>query len=477
MKKANTSRRSRLSDVSGSELTDLDNIVSPDDDDSQFPTFVSASAISSSSSSSSASSSSEASDSDSSSAFHRESSIEAEEEDYIIAEERRAHDKARIRRELLGDDGPSKRRDARDSWVIRPRKKSVGPSDVEMKGDSDNATDDEDDEDDDDDEDEEDEEETDGRGPGVTYVGVATGWSEDDDESSFDADLFFANLSDSTTDADSSQAEEPGDDGDALSVNEAAAAARRQMDNLLFEVTEGWDGQIVFTNGLREGQGILDIDFEVNAAQLVVDASPSPSQGNDDPDVQMTDGEDREYEDEDEDYDLEQTDGETTEEDLVGKNGLPTERAMRLFRFPSNVSAINPMSTMSPTASPTTHHRRVKSHLDPPRPADILAGKIFWDELDGHAGGGGGESNARGTHSATSSKGGIPVMGQFDSIDTNPQRRVIIDQASKDIPSPFRRYSRGRGRSRVGSLNRVCSVSSIPFVIVFKSTCPDGPAS
>ena len=34
---------------------------------------------------------------------------------------------------------------------------------------------------------------------------------------------------------------------------------------LLF-VTEDWDGRLVFTNGLKDGQGVLDIHFEVDVA-------------------------------------------------------------------------------------------------------------------------------------------------------------------------------------------------------------------
>ncbi len=83
------------------------------DADDDFPTFVSASALSSLSSDSSSALST----------FDSDSSVEAEEESFI------RNDVARRR---SGGD-----------WVIRPRKKSVGLSDAEMDVDSD-ATDDED---------------------------------------------------------------------------------------------------------------------------------------------------------------------------------------------------------------------------------------------------------------------------------------------------------------------------------------------
>jgi hypothetical protein len=182
-----------------------------DDDDNesgQFPTFVAASDLSPSSASDSSDSGSE------SSSFDSDSSLEAEEESYILAEQRR-HDKARVRRELLGDES-HRRKDAHNNnnnWVIRPRKKSVGLSDVDMDGDSDDHTEDEDEDEEEELCDEEEDEETDGQAPSVIYTGLATGWS-DDEESSFDADIFFDNLSDTNSD-DSLSGDEPADPQDA----------------------------------------------------------------------------------------------------------------------------------------------------------------------------------------------------------------------------------------------------------------------
>ena len=427
-------RRVFSSGSSGSELTDQTNNFDLEDDPKspQFPSFVSASAMSLSSNDSDASTSSLD--------FDTDSSMEAEEENFIVSQERRAHDKARVRRELLGRDDPPKRRDPHNDWVIRPRKKSVGSSDdVDIDGESDEITDDEEEEDDDE---TSDEEEPDGMRPGGGYAGVATSWSEDD-ESSFDADLFFASLSDSTIDQDSSQTGEVDDDKSDGGVSLPGAAssslhdrARHEMNELRFEVVEGWDGQIIFTNGLREGQGVLDIDFEVNAAQLVVDVSPAAIQHHD-TDVQMSDGEDGEYEEDE--FGEDETDGETTEEDLVDENGLPTERAMKLFQIPCSVSAINPMSTLSPTASPSPRNRRrFRSHVGFPKPADILAGKIYdlSDQAEHDDGG-----------RITITRNGSPAMGQFEFTQEISCKRAIITGSSKDIPSPYPRHKRPRNRS------------------------------
>ncbi|EGN92209.1 hypothetical protein SERLA73DRAFT_191469 [Serpula lacrymans var. lacrymans S7.3] len=403
-------------------------------------------------------STSSSSDSDTSSTgLDTDSSMEAEEESYILTEERRQN-KARVRRELLGEEG-NKRKDPHNNWVIRPRKRSVGLSDVDMESDSDDATEGDEEAEDEEEEGDDEDEDVDGQSSSVAYAGVATGWSEDD-ESTFDADIFFANLSDIGSDDGSSTNDEAGLQSDTIPDESAAAdiisSIQRSMD---FEVTEGWDGQIVFTNGLSEGQGMVDIDFETSAAQLVAEDSATVSQ---DSDVSMhsTDEEDGEYEEGE--CELGESDGETTEEELVDENGLPTSHAMTLFRWPSSVSAINPLSTVSPTVSPSPHDRRTFGYnsqdlRDSPRPADILAGKVFWDESDefDHPDGRIGQNS-----SVTVSRGGAPIMGQFSTESDSPQKTAILTGSNKDIPSPFPRLLRNKGRLRSSSTG---SFSSMDF--------------
>ncbi|KII85808.1 hypothetical protein PLICRDRAFT_44219 [Plicaturopsis crispa FD-325 SS-3] len=429
VKKAPAKKRVVVSSEEESSESD-DDIDDIDDDDDgrsvQFPTFVSASAMSSSEDSDSSSSSS--------SGFDSDSSIEAEEETYILTEERR--EKARTLRELMGEDGAvHKRRDPNTNWIIRPRKRSVGLSDVDMD-DSDATEDDEEEEEkeevEEEAEDEADEEDVEPSIPGAGYAGVATGWS-DDEESSFDADLFFANLTDS---GDNSSSSGGGDDG--YQTDKSMSAAAAEDGPPAFEVCQGWDGQIVFTNGVMEGRGVLDMDFEASAAQLVVDDSASPSQESD---VEMQTSEDFEYEEDG--LDLNESDGETTEDELVGENGLPTQRAMMLFRWPTSVSAINPLSTVSP---PGRSHRRNFSGGSP-RPADILAGRIFWEDSDEHDQADNDDS-VSGSRSVVSSSRGVPTMGQFQSSD-GPQRSAVISGScsSLDIPSPYPRTRKNRNRS------------------------------
>ncbi|EDR05648.1 uncharacterized protein LACBIDRAFT_294798 [Laccaria bicolor S238N-H82] len=430
---ATKKRRRTITSESSDDMSDRHNPYDPDDDEDaesvQFPTFLSASALSSMSSDDSSSSLSD---------FDTDSSIEAEEETFILSEVR---DKTRFRRELLGED--VQRRNAHNDWIIKPRKKSVGLSDAEMDVDSD-ATEDEDEEQQAEEMDEE-EEETDGRGTGAGYVGLATGWSEDD-ESSFDADLFFANLSGSDCDSSSSAEGGGGDDGDQSdassqdSMEAELLHMREELENLPFEVTEGWDGQLVFTNGLSDSQGIVDIDFEVNASQFVVEtSSPPPSQ---DSDVEMStsDVDDGGYEE-----DGGEGEGDTTDEELVGEDDLPNERAMRLFHLPFSVSAINPLSTVSPSVSPGPRHRvpfAPQTSLDSPKPADILAGKVFWDSDEHDDFEDGGRSRCG---SFSSSRGNGPRKGAFSPVQET--RQAIIDDSHTDIPSPHPRFS-GRGRGR-----------------------------
>ncbi|TRM65141.1 hypothetical protein BD626DRAFT_535684 [Schizophyllum amplum] len=399
-----------------------------------FPTFVSASAMSSSSSSSSSES-----DDDSSplSEFDSDDSMAAEEENFIVSEEARTREKARVKRELLGDENPQRRRDHRNGWIIRTRMKSEGPSDEEMAVDSDATEDDEEQGmEADEEEDEEDDEDEDGSRVGEGYVGLATGWSDEEEESSFDADLFFASLEASDDDKDgSSDSRGAGDQSDLdMSVDDDDAAI---VDNMPFELTEGWNGELLFTNGIIPAD-MFHLDFDHTDASAAP-TSPSPSQSDD---AGMSTTEVEEGYEQDVDAEEGEGDGDTTDEELVGEDDLPNERAMQIFSFPPSVSAINPLSTMSPVIS-RIRPRLESVGMDSPRPADILAGRTLFhnedsDEFD--------EPDVRSpshTRSASSSVDG-PRAGAFDIVVG--VKHVVIDDSKTNIPSPHPRAVRGRGR-------------------------------
>ncbi|KAJ3731747.1 hypothetical protein DFJ43DRAFT_1077227 [Lentinula guzmanii] len=461
---------------SSSELTDIDHLYASnsnhrsvnDENDThsmQFPTFVSA--ISSDSSASS-------SDNDSLSGFETDSSIEAEEESFILAEER-----ARVRRELLngssGEETMQKRRDT--NWIIRPRQMSVGaPSDVEMDEDSD-ATEDADEDDEDDQEDDEepdgdDTEDVDGRRNG--YVGLVSTWS-DDEESSFDADLFFANLSDKNSHSSGSSTQsDDGDDGDYsdLEFDVSQTATRlvphlRQgvgigIPNLAFEVTEGWDGQVVFTNGQTESSSRDGLQSLLEAAFLPPGPDTSPSPGPDgDVDMLSTDADgeaDEEGYEQDVDQDTAETEGEgdTTDEELVGEDDLPNERAMSLFNTPftfNHVPSINPLSTLSPGSSPVSPFRRQSDFAtDSPHASDILSHQMQW-ESNGLEGEEHEEEEEEEEDNAfvreqrekdRAARGGLPRTGFFEVVAQTSQ--VVIDGERKEIPSSYPRFTGRRGK-------------------------------
>jgi hypothetical protein len=418
-----------------------------------FPTFVSADEYSSANESSAGSSSS--SEESELSGFS-DSSIAEEEETYIrTSEEQRArvHDKARIKRELLGD-STTNRKERQNDWEIRSRKKSVGPSDDDMDVDSDETDDEAEDVEEAEGGDDEDDDEDD-VGPVRSYVGIATGWSEGE-ESSFDADLFFAGLSDSdsgpeiTTVPDQAAATE--DDSSDIGPSVLAQGT--------FEITEGWDGSVIFTNGLQDGQGLLDWDFEANAAQLLIEAS-TISESNSGSDIRMAESEGDMGDSEDETDGLEEVesnDGGSTEEELVDDCGLPTARAMRLFRPPMTpFYAIDPLSTMN--LGP-----RVRESLpnQSPLPSDILAGHVFGDEDDDPPEPPMSEISSI-TLSASSDRGTprIPLMGMFEASKTDSIHRAIIDGTCHAVPSPFQRNRRRRLSESVSarSFSRVRLVS------------------
>ena len=349
---------------------------------------------------------------------------------------------------------------------------------------------------------EEDDEDTDGR---HRYVGLATGWSEEEDESSFDADLFFANLSDSSSTSGSSSTSTrrrchsctPG----GIDADQSSSTSESPSKTALpFEVTENWDGHLIFTNGLvgdAESRGIVDIDFEKDAERFIMDSVdsdadddscssysganqdqlnydlPSIVQARESSDIDMYSISDADagYEEDGGEAD----EGDTTDEELVGDDSLPNERAMSLFTLPMplsmGISAINPMSIVSPTVGlekgrhrremngeRKTWRRRLRLGTGAgtgPRAADILAGKtMFWEDesRDGYASSS--NSISKGKQKASSHVShpqvpNTPRRGVF--VPTGETRQAVIGENKKgtDVPSPHPRFYGRRSRVSV----------------------------
>ena len=359
-------RRPRIEDHDDSDEDEEDKLLLEDDDDVEptvpldLPTFISASSSSSESSLSSLSSS-EGSDSE-------DVDMEQEEEQRIKdsedEKERKARkDKARVRRELLGDNDPhqnGRSYHTSNRWDIKPRKRTVsaseGEADVDMDADSGDTTESEDEDQDAviaDDEDELDAIEVDRDGMrklGVSFAGVVTGWSDGED-SNFDADLFFANLDSSESDsasgagAEVSSMDADGEDGDQDSGDEIAEAMTLAAAAGLYD---GWEGPIVFAT--------RDVDVEMDLSPSLKSSRrrrmSSSILTTDDERVcrQPTSSAAAGVEDNPEDdneVDLAESDGETTEEELIGVDGRPNTRAMMLFKWPVSVGAVDPMSTLT----------------------------------------------------------------------------------------------------------------------------------
>jgi hypothetical protein len=245
---------------------------------SHFPTFVSASALDSFGSSSDSDS-----DSDNDSSWQSKG---------------QGKRKARTRRELLGDD-PLRRKHGHpinNEWVIRSRKTSVdlseaeGGADMDVDSDSDEDEDDKSDGQEGDDEDDEAGAETTMTTPLLPFLEAQdsettdnpsavhphhkqqrrrhfvrlgkTGWSlssSEDEESGFDAELFFRYLYDSSASSSSSSSVDgdeeeltEGQDNDHQPLTSPFLCPPR-VESLPFELAESWDGGVVFTNG--EGVG------------------------------------------------------------------------------------------------------------------------------------------------------------------------------------------------------------------------------
>lgn len=496
----------------------------------RFPTFVSASALSASNSSASASDASDSLEDD------VDSEIEKEEEKLIRREERQRGkrekkvERARVRRQqqnrtarresgrqyqhqqakresnqgrhdlLHSDDGDTH---PHNEWVIRTRR----PSDAGLTGmdidassssstvSSDSSSDEEEDDDDGEDADEEpeevmvDAEVEDEEEDGPSYTGLATGWS-DSEESSFDADLFFANLSDSHSSHEGSD-----DDGDDTAserdfpIDYPGAHPTMEFGGQMeFEVTEAWDGQLVFTNGIHHapsfGFGSIFSPYNnepsVNAFIETLSPPPSQSQNNTDVDVQMEHGTDvgeptGMSSDEEVDYS-----GNTTDEDLVGPDQLPNAKALKMFRLPhphssfdapfsfdlTGLCGVDPLSTVSPSGSPTPRSRipakRRSSLLSgrvpfSPSPSDILTGNVgplnTWgevDEIDEDVSMSP-DSSSEITQKVNGPEANGPVARPFSQVSHNNHGEVfVVDDEHKVAPSPYHKktsYSRSKSVS------------------------------
>ncbi|TFK91719.1 hypothetical protein K466DRAFT_482102 [Polyporus arcularius HHB13444] len=448
------SARASTADLSDSTLSD-------------YPTFVPAASESTHSSSSESSDESITSDSEDDDTHH------------VVRTDPRQTNSTKL---LPGHLGHSKKR-GNNKWENKPRRKSVGPDGEEQEDESsedsgessDDSSEDGDDEDDGEDdaeadveadveggglladapEDLDDESETHSR-IGVSFPG--SGYSDDDEESNFDADIFFANLDSDSGDASSPEPQYSSlgafgdedvelmrsfsaDEEDTLLLMDIDPSVQLRrtggefgsgvdLDALAF----GWDGQLLFSNngsdglGLSLGFGAMDEDEDMGCMS-----------GSDD--TASWDGSNAGT------IVLQESDGETTEDELVDSDGLPNPRAMMLFKWPTTISAINPLSTMSPSsvreppthASPSTRIALASMHRGSPppapSPADILAGRVSVEELEDIE-----MERLEKEKKVRRRASGAPVMGEFFvQDDVHAGRMAAVVGTGCEAPSFFPR--------------------------------------
>jgi hypothetical protein len=469
----NRKRKRRASTSSESSL------ASTLDDDGRstiFPTFVSASAMSLSSRSDFSVSD------DDDLGFNSDSSIRMEEENFIFQDKER---QARIKREREmmysnRNDDRFHNRSPQNDWG---RKKNTnrsqdGHSDADVDTDSDSdssgssdSSSDEDGEKEDGDNDntmDGDVELIDaefGEDDGVDhaqcryYRGLATGWSEDSEESSFDADVFFANLSDSSADSHTGDdtVSECGESDQEAFMDQYHALLQSHISQadfgLPFEVTQGWDGQVIFTNGSSAHESFtafLSLDSAIHSGMDVdVDMSsqsqdplfnvPSSSE------VEASEG----GEEADSDPFMESgDDGDTTDEDLIGPDNLPNEKALGIFTLPlpssessippsiqfPGMGSVHPLSTVSPASSPARTGRALRRALIQSSDYHIPTGTLDASR-----------SRSQDGDRSPSTPGKGPVQRIFISPQSSNnasvpgERSGVIDDQHHMLASPYRK--------------------------------------
>jgi len=416
-----------------------------------FPTFVSASAVSGISESEDGSTSS-VSDS-----FASDSSLRAEEEQLILSEEQRA----KVRRELLKDEENwhmEKRKwdhlKNNNNWEIRPRKRSVGPEESASESESESESEMEVDE----------EEEEEGEGdeeddPDIRYGhGLVTAWQSSDEDEDFDVEVFFATLTDSSgpgsdADAEDSGNETDGSDLSTISMSEAAAAGLFQTTDAPLVVTEDWDGRLVFADGLKDGQGVLDVHFEVSAAERQRSIREARE-------LDMEVEAEEEFDEEEDHEDLiAEDDGETTD-DMLDHDAPPGVPPIP-FRFPTPpIASIDPLSTLSPVVTSKRNKFFGGIFVDAPNPADILANSNNCPSRSASV-----VPSPPGTSVSSFSQPRQPKMGVFTPPMTDPKKRAVLD-GKNTVVSPFLRIRGiGRGRER----KRVILGVSLQYMCIYLS--------
>ena len=439
-------------DDSDDEDDEEDKLLLEDDDDVEpsapldLPTFISASSSSSESSLSSLSSSEDSESEGIEMKLEEEQNIKDSEDE---KEKKARKDKAHVRRELLGENDSRQNwrsHHTNNRWDIKPRKRSVSVGDGEVDADITHGagdTTESDDEDQDavvaDDEDEPDaiEVDRDGRRKlGVSFAGVVTGWSDGED-SNYDADLFFANLDSSGSGSELnipagvSSINVDGEDGDQDSGDDIADAMTLVAAAGLYD---GWEGSIVFP--MRDVDVEMDLGPSLKTCRRRRMSSSILTTDDEQVAQQLTNrttagGEDH-LEDDDE-IGLAESDGETTEEELIGADGRPNMRAMMLFKWPVSVGAVDPMNTLTVGRRRNELAPRASTPQHDPEDMDDSSDKVV-DRTK--------TPNGKQTKTPHTPRGPVAGTFQLTPQSVEPVNTAVITGHQPPFPSPYPRSRR-----------------------------------
>ena len=397
---------------------------SPDHNKPRFPTFVPASILSS--------------DDLSASEDSERSDDETEEDEHpedIVANDRAiANERAHTHRKLFeNEDGQIP---TRVPWKYNNHSNSrrttpIVKSPIEIDDGSRSSGNEEDDEQSLGDDEDEDEDEPDVEPDQPTPMQTTT-LSDDEEDDTMDAQLFFSHLLDESSGSDD-EARFDGDSimGDIVAGDVGLSDTDTDVEIEALEqpmmVKEGWDGQLVFSTEIHPSAGLVDFTFERNNSQLDLSSSQTDSLANSLSTLPVTQPatiSDEEFEE------IESLAGDTTDDEIMPPG---------LASFPPSTSTISPFATFTPSKAMASIHQLTKGA--PPSPADVMAARssFTWNMLSSPVNSiaATDEVPPRSRSASTHSLGYRgPQMGFFNGATFGSMRTIIGDTDGK-LPSPF----------------------------------------
>jgi hypothetical protein len=234
-----------------------------------------------------------------------------------------------------------------------------------------------------------------------------------------------------------------GEDGEQDSADEIAEAMTLAAAAGLYD---GWEGPIVFA--------ARDVDVEMDlssprssrrrrmSSSILTTDDDQAGQRTHDPTV----GGGEDHLSEENGIDLAESDGETTEDELIGADGRPNARAMMLFKWPVSIGAVDPMNTLTPGRRGNGRAPRHSVPQHEPEDLDDSSDK----SLDGIK-----TPNGRKSGAPRTPRGPVAGTFQLTPESVEPVKAAVITGHQPALPSPYPR-SRRLFSSGEGIGHRVC---------------------